>query len=71
MTEKRGSAPRNTAASPHAMFRSISSVESGVGFRERGRDVDGDRRRADAALGADEREDVAADAPATDCRAAA
>ena len=32
MTEKRGSAPRNTAASPHATFRSISSVDSGVAF---------------------------------------
>ena len=57
--ENRGSAPRNTAASPLATCRSISSVLPGLQLRQRGRDVDRDRGRADAALRADEGEHLA------------
>ena len=61
-TENRGSAPRNTAASPQATCRSMSSALAGLELRQRRRDVHRDRRRADAALGADEREHLARDA---------
>ena len=46
----------------------MSSVESGVGFGQRRRDVDRDRRRADAALGADERRRPAAGRRRAACR---
>ena len=55
-------AARRPGTPPHRrrqMCRSISSVARRLGLAERRRDVDRERRRADAALGADEREHLA------------
>ena len=62
--EKRGSAPKNSAASPWARCRSTKSVCDGATFASAVATLTASGRRADAALGADEREHFAGWPPA-------